>query len=115
MPESLLPLTQVRRYRLTLADLSILRAASRELAVSEAEVMRIALRRFALYDPHSGLKTATVAALKTECAGLPMGPAVAPVLPPASVLLLDLIHHEPAHVPPPARDISAAEGGDPLE
>lgn len=74
MPESFLPLSHTRSFKLTIGDREILRRASEVLGVTEAEVLRIAIRRWALLDEDNGLPDELVKELREECGLLPLGP-----------------------------------------
>jgi hypothetical protein len=74
MSESLLPLSHTRSFKLTIGDRQILRTASAVLGITEAEVLRIALRRWALLDDNNGLPPALIRQLRAECGSLAVGP-----------------------------------------
>lgn len=89
MTESLLPLSFVRKFRLTLGDLAILQVASRELGVTQAEVLRIAVRRFAFLDAGNGLSSEAIRDLTQECGGLAIGVPTCPSVEHVRPKLLD--------------------------
>lgn len=74
MPKFPLPLSIVQSVKLTLADDELLRLCARDLQLSKAEIVRLAIRRFAVFNVGSLLRMDTVIRCREEAAGLPLGP-----------------------------------------
>lgn len=108
MSQILLPLSRVRNFKLTIADELLLRSCARTMQVTEAEVVRLAVRRFAIGASPDLLPAEVRRENRRLATGLPLTPPSTEVVEPPDLYLSEIVDHDDGRPIPPGSPLAPA-------